>query len=62
MSETPTTDPDDQENGRQSGVGKTGGLPGHHADPATRLPTEDDTVDTVAGLDVAVEGDDEPRG
>ena len=34
MTETP-------ENGRQQGVGKTGGLPGHHADPATRQPTAD---------------------
>lgn len=43
-----------EQNGRQEGLGKTGGLPGHHADARTReLPTDqlDDTVgmgDSVA--------------
>lgn len=39
--------------GRQEGLGKTGGLPGHHADPRTRELSEDERDDTVAMGDVA---------
>jgi hypothetical protein len=37
-----------EENGRQEGVGKTAGLPGHHADTRTRELPADQLDDTVA--------------
>ncbi len=42
-----------EQTGRQEGLGKTGGLPGHHADPRTRELPEDQRDDTVAMGDVA---------
>ena len=37
-----------EQNGRQQGQGKTGGLPGHHADARTRELPADQLDDTVA--------------
>lgn len=37
-----------EDNGRQEGLGKTGGLPGHHADARTRELPADQLDDTVA--------------
>jgi hypothetical protein len=51
-----------EETGRQHGVGKTGGLPGHHADPATRQISEDERADTVAMGDVGDVEDDQESG
>jgi hypothetical protein len=52
-----------EETGRQSGPGKTGGLPGDHADPRTRELPEDQSDDTVAMGDVArVDEDDAVAG
>jgi hypothetical protein len=51
-----------EESGRQQGVGKTGGLPGHHADPATRRLSEDERADTVAMGDVGDIEDEQERG
>jgi hypothetical protein len=47
----------DQQGGRQQGVGKTGGLPGDHADPATRYPTDDELKDTVSMGEVSEPGE-----
>lgn len=41
-----------EETGRQEGLGKTAGLPGHHADPRTRHLPADQLDDTVAMGDV----------
>ncbi len=46
-----------EQGGRQHGVGKTGGLPGDHADPATRYPTDDELKDTVAMGEVSEPGE-----
>ena len=50
---TENTDGASKETGRQTGLGKTGGLPGHHADPRTRIVPADERDDTVAMGDVA---------
>jgi hypothetical protein len=47
----------DEQGGRQHGVGKTGGLPGDHADPATRYPTDDELKDTVSMGEVSEPGE-----
>jgi hypothetical protein len=41
-----------EDTGRQEGLGKTGGLPGQHADPRALLLPEDERDDTVAMGDV----------
>ena len=46
----------DEQGGRQHGVGKTGGLPGDHADPATRYPTDEELKDTVSMGEVSEPG------
>lgn len=45
----------------QSGVGKTGGLPGANADPRTAEITDDERDETVAMSDVAPPDDATPR-
>jgi hypothetical protein len=52
MSET-----ENEQGGRQHGVGKTGGLPGDQADPATRYPTDDELKDTVSMGEVSEPGE-----
>ncbi|HEX5532470.1 MAG TPA: hypothetical protein VFX33_01885 [Actinomycetales bacterium] len=46
-----------EQGGRQHGVGKTGGLPGDQADPATRYPTDDELKDTVSMGEVSEPGE-----
>jgi hypothetical protein len=46
----------------QSGVGKTGGLPGQNADPRMSELSDDERDETVAMADVARPEEDEARG